>query len=446
MQFFKYMKDIYLDTYDQFVWKIEKSREEFLKYDNELIKMASNHLDMETASCLPAGRFNTNIEGIEFECFFHLGERNYLYVFLNGARKNTKESQSFFRWSYYKFLNGSMLNIVDPMLKLYPELRLGWYYGSADINLREKIAKLVEKVARMYKIEKNNIIFFGSSGGGTATFECANYIDGSKAVAINPQIILSEHGYSKEFTEITGIRLDKDTLWNRHNTILQMKDSQKIKYILIFNLRSEADMKQLQNICDEKKIKVKYGLNIFEELIIWIYDADAGKYKIAHNAQEYYCIWFFIEFLIINADNKDYLRDNESLFCLANEIWHNYYVQYRTSRDNIYGLRKALGRVNQKGKVAIWGTGNKATEILYQFLDNGGENDFNIRLAIDNQLTKRGTEFQGLPVLHPKDINDWKDMYIIITSELYDKDIKIQLESYGLEEGKDFISYKDFCY
>ena len=38
-----------------------------------------------------------------------------------------KEKQVFSRWSYYKFLNGSMLNIADPMLELYPELKLGWY-------------------------------------------------------------------------------------------------------------------------------------------------------------------------------------------------------------------------------------------------------------------------------------------------------------------------------
>ena len=327
MQFFQYMKDIYLDSYDQFIEEVEKSREDFLKYDNELIKLDSKPLDLETVSCLPNGCFNTYVDGIKFECFFHNKQGNYLYVFLNGARRRMKEKQVFSRWSYYKFLNGSMLNIADPMLELYPELKLGWYYGSSDINLREKLVNLVKKIAKIYKIQNKNIIFFGSSGGGAVTFECANYIEGSKAVAINPQIILSEWRYSKTFTEITGICLDIDIKWNRHNAILQLKDSQEIKYILIVNLRSKVDMEQIQHICKEKKIRVKYGLNIFENLIIWIYDARVGEYTSPHNVQEYYCIWFFIEFLLMNTDNKKYLEDNASLFCLGNEIWYSYYEQ-----------------------------------------------------------------------------------------------------------------------
>ena len=52
MQYFQYMKDIYLDSYDQFIEEVEKSREDFLKYDNELIKLDSKPLDLETVSCL----------------------------------------------------------------------------------------------------------------------------------------------------------------------------------------------------------------------------------------------------------------------------------------------------------------------------------------------------------------------------------------------------------
>lgn len=109
MQFFQYMKDIYLDSYDQFIEEVEKFREDFLKYDNELIKLDSKPLDLDTASCLPNGCFNTYVDGIKFECFFHNKQGNYLYVFLNGARRRMKEKQVFSRWSYYKFLNGSML-------------------------------------------------------------------------------------------------------------------------------------------------------------------------------------------------------------------------------------------------------------------------------------------------------------------------------------------------
>ncbi len=445
MQFFQYMKDIYLeDSYEQFVEKVNVSREKFLKNDLSLINTESKFLDIEVVTYLPNGQFTTIIDEVKFNCFFHNKEGKYLYVFLNGARKIQEKKIIFSRWSHYRFLNGKLLNIADPMFDLYPDLTLGWYYGNNNINLREKIAKLVKKIAEIYAIKNENIVFFGSSGGGAATFECANYIEGAKAVALNPQMILSEWGYAETFTEVTGLNLNENKDRYRHNSILQLKNNRDINYILIFNLRSKADIKQCQNVCKEKNIRVKYGLNIFENIIIWIYDADGGGYIHPHSAQEYYCIWFFIQFLIENVNDKSLLKNSESLFRLGNEIWHEYYNQESRwiAKNNCLG--KVLSRLNKKKKTGVFGIGRKADGIVKKLLDINGENYFNVQFAIDNSLSKRGNYFQGLPVLHPMDIKNWEDLYIIITSELYDKEIKSQLMGLGLREETDFISYRNF--
>lgn len=444
MQFFHHLEKIYLNSFEQFSIDIDASRKQMLQVDYNLINNIPENIDLESNNNLPQGRFYTILEKVKFECFFHYKQGKPLYVVLNGARKfDVGHTVIFSRWSYYKFMNGSMLNIADPMLDLYPNLRLGWYYGSKEINFRKLIAELVSKIAEIYSIRNSDIIFVGSSGGGAAIIECASYIKGAKAVAINPQIVLSEYGYANEFTKITGNDLQKDEKWHRHNAIFHLQNNLDTTFILIVNLRSYADIMQLQNICKAKGIRVKYGLNIYDNLIIWIYDGDAGTYTPPHDVQEYYCIWFFIEQLVENTEYKEYLEKNESLYRLVNEFWHEHYSTERKWKNRICCVEKVLDAIGRKSITAIFGIGRKAIYLAKGFLDISQNNYFHIRYALDNDMKKKGSVFQGIPVNHPSDIDNWDEIYVIITSDLYDKEIQTQLEQLGLKYGKDFVSYKD---
>lgn len=444
MQFFQYMEEIYLDNYDSFLNKIDSERDKIQKKDYGFLNKVTHLEDINSVERIPNGCFSTLYKGINFECFFYYKEEAPLYVFLNGAKSNEqREKPVFSRWSYYSFLDGSMLNIADPMLKLYPSLKLGWYYGDNQRNIRALLSELVVIISSKYNIKKSDIIFVGSSGGGAATFECSNYITGSKAIAINPQIVLNEYGYAKEFIKITKNNLIEDKIWNRHNGIHYIINNEDNPIIIIINLRSMQDIKQLQNICRAKKIKVKYGINIFDNLIIWIYDGDGGIYKSAHEAQEYYCIWFFIEHLIKNINNKKYLKDNESLYLLINEFWHEYWVHNSKWDSRIKCIQKILEDIRKKKKVAIFGTGYKAEEISNKVLGILGSNIFNIQMALDNNIDKEGKTFLGLKIEHPSNIKNWKELYIIITTEVYLNEIRNQLENKGLIYRRDFISYEE---
>lgn len=237
-------------------------------------------------------------------------------MILNGALTGRKPQ--FNRWSYYSFLDGSVLDIADPMYEKYDGLELGWYYGDEQENLRIYLADYVKKIADYLLISYENIIFWGSSGGGAATLECSNHIKGSVAVAINPQILLKDYVYSGKFEEITQIRISEDK-WHRADGIYQI--SREGKYILLINLRSRSDMEQLKKICDTLQIKVRYGVNKIDNLIIWLYDCDLGQYYGPHNLQENYCVSFCMEWLIYHFDDKKNLKEMASLFCLINEFW-----------------------------------------------------------------------------------------------------------------------------
>lgn len=232
-----------------------------------LLKNTLGKIDLDKENKLSNGRFEIVFKNIHFKCLFYYKKGTPLYVFLNGAKVGGGGQLSFHVGSYYSFLNGSMLNIADPMLDMYPDLNLGWYYGNDKINLRQYMAELVLKITGIIHVEESDIVFVGSSGGGAVTMECASYIKGAKVIAINPQIVLSEYGYASKFTEITKINLEEDKKWHRNNPIYYLLENKESKYFLIVNLRSAEDMKQVQNMCAAKKINVKYGLNIFNNLI-----------------------------------------------------------------------------------------------------------------------------------------------------------------------------------
>lgn len=436
------MKDIWFDSYNDFLDKINISRNKMLGTDISIINNKPYEIDINNVDNIPSGHFIINYMGIEFECFFHLKNEEILYIFLNGAQTSGAETR-FSRWSYYPFIKGSMLNIADPMLKLFNKLKLGWYYGNEKVNLRIYVAELVAIIAQKLNVPTEKIIFVGSSGGGAAAIECAAHIKDSKAIVINPQIRLREYSYAATFSEITGNNLDYDKKWSRTNGIYYLQRNDVRKYILIFNLRSCDDMKQVDNICREEKIRVKYGLNIFNNYIIWIYDGDMGKYLSAHSTQEFYCIWFFIEHLLENLDNDPVLQDAKDFCSLINEFWYEHWNSEKKWKDRIYNTANVINNIMNKKEVAIWGIGIKAAQLSEVLFDIIGKNYFHVNIAIDNDEKKEGTKFLTLSIKHPSQILNWKEIYIIITSSFYEREIRKQLEGYGLSYFEDFISYRE---
>lgn len=222
MQFLKQMNELYLNSVDTFCETIDTSRKQMLYTDYDLLNKTSRKIRLEEDE-LDNGRFEIEFKGINFKCVFVHKENAPLYVLFNGAKVGGNTFLS--RWSYYSFSNGSMLNIEDPMFDLYSDLNLGWYYGNSEKSYREIIAELVKEIAKKINVANSEIIFAGSSGGGTVTIECASYIEGATAVAINPQVVLSEYGYSSKFTKITGINLNEDDKWHRNNFIYYLLNS-----------------------------------------------------------------------------------------------------------------------------------------------------------------------------------------------------------------------------
>ncbi|WP_193092737.1 hypothetical protein [Halomonas colorata] len=129
------------------------------------------------------------------KCFKYYGlirksreESEKLYVFLHGAKDRDKNREPYFdRWSWVDVFDGYMLSFSDPTLQLDTKLGLAWYGGDYSEHPLEIIISIVDRFAEVFNIRKENIIFWGSSGGGYASIYASLKLSGSKAVAFNPQ-------------------------------------------------------------------------------------------------------------------------------------------------------------------------------------------------------------------------------------------------------------------
>lgn len=87
-----------------------------------------------------------------------------------------------------------------------------------------------------------------------------------------------------------------------------------------------------------------------------------------------------------------------------------------------------------KRKIVYWGTGKICSECLMAHKE--------VEPAFFIDSNKEGT-FDGKPILKPDCIENWHELFVIITIKSFDV-VKTQLERFGLSEGTDFESYKAY--
>ena len=299
--------------------KKELGANRFKMFDHNVSYLNDSGLtvDIEHISNFPQGRFKLNFKGKSFDVFFNFKPQKPLYVFLNGWLMDTYPE--FKRWYWYTFIEGSVLNIADPMLRDYNDLRLGWYYGSKSFDYRRCIAEMVTLIAKQLKIKKKDIILYGSSGGGAACFEIASLIPGSTCVAINAQLYLESFSYYDRFKSITQLDPLHDPL-KRNNIEHWIKLNNKTRYILVENVLSENDRDNIMRLSQSLNFPIRYGISKEKNIIVWCYAAEADD---PHNAQEDCYVHFQIMQLRNLFDKPGDFDSYKSLYMLFSEMWYN---------------------------------------------------------------------------------------------------------------------------
>lgn len=327
---------------DKLIEENNKRRIQIEEYNKELISEKNKCINYEKLidEQINNGRLRIKYKETEYESFFVRqvsdGEKKKLYVILNGYRK-ANIGAVFKRWSWYTFMDGDLLNIDDPMCnKDYPELCLGWYWGSKEISYRHEIVEIVKQFAAKYRYTK--IVYYASSGGGAAAIHCAQIHEESTAIVINPQIDLSLHGYYPQFREITRIDVLAHDTFNRNN-MWDMKSFTKSNFILCENTLAKSDRIQISNLLKKMEIKeINMGINrISQNSILWLYEAEGIS---PHDSQEWPTMFMPIaelDKLFLDKNNSEKINDEVILnnYLSLTKLWYErFHAQQEIRRIN----------------------------------------------------------------------------------------------------------------
>ncbi len=309
--------DIAYSDYDSFLHEVSNRRNSVYGHNSDILEETNLKFNVSELNSIPNGRFAVVSNGIEFDCCFNYKDERKLYVILNGGRPNPNCIIPYFnRFSYYNLLDGSMINIADPMYKKYPNLSVGWYYGNKSENYLDYLTEVIIGAAKALNKRNEDIILLSSSAGGYAALYCGCRIPGCTVLAINPQISLPLYP-SDNFTKNTGIDFNEEDPHNRNCLYTSIISADKTKFVLLENIQAEIDMIQISEFSKKCNLEIKFGLNqVKENIITWLYDANS---KNPHNAQEYKALMHFILML---TDPDFNVNENKELFAAVSELWH----------------------------------------------------------------------------------------------------------------------------
>lgn len=306
-----------------------KTLRSYYYYDKSIIGEDSKYYGSikELKDNLKLGRFHISINSVLFDCFVRYKQNvqpKKIYVIYTGGRPESASSPHFVRWSYYPLiesLDSMILCISDPMFQKYEELLLGWYYGTEDECYITLSLEIVKAVCDSANVKYEDVIFFGSSGGGYASVYASVMLRGSTSVSINPQIYLSRYSYWQKFQEITGLNLNKRDKLNRDNLVGLIRNSES-KHCIMINVQSEDDMKnQLVPIAEEMGITLNYGLSCKDNVLVWLYDC-SGLPE-AHKSQETRSVFYAIDRVVSRFHSGLNPLEMQELVLLVNECWHD---------------------------------------------------------------------------------------------------------------------------
>lgn len=190
--------------------------------------------------------------GVKYEFLVRFASGNdNMICFGSGAYDPAKLSPPIYRrYSWQSEFKESVIFYNDPTLYLDPELRLGWGMGKNDEWYLLVIDDIIRTLANMRRIAPEDVLFFGSSGGGFTAIVLSTLCRGSSVIVNNPQIIL-ENYYKNPFNQMLEVCFDDPNLetilpknehrFNILKTFEHEKNIPNMTYVV--NMDSESDVK-----------------------------------------------------------------------------------------------------------------------------------------------------------------------------------------------------------
>ncbi|SDE60316.1 hypothetical protein [Ruegeria marina] len=243
--------------------KKEKFNNSSGKVSGESIKNLQRQTVSSATAIRSSGLYTVDVDGIDFDLAFFKKDQvpagTPLFVFFSGfVHRAQTPLPAFQRWSWHNNFPGHTLYISDPLLKKTEDLGLGWYIGTRARDINHDIANIVRRVAQNLETSVEDIVFYGSSGGGFATLRALVEIPEAQAVTINPQILLTsfEGNALKRYLDVFFDGMTKKEFAVKH--------SYRNSVIARSNIMSESRIVYVQNTCDPHHMDEHFS-KIFEK-------------------------------------------------------------------------------------------------------------------------------------------------------------------------------------
>ena len=298
--------------------KASDEMEQLRQVDKSWMQQESYHCSYDDLTIIEGqNKYTIEHEGVPFECLFIPNKEKKIYVMFSAARAWFRRSYpSFMRWKYQKYFKGNILCVDDPMYHFHPDTYgAAWYYGTKDVSYLELLVDIVKKLCKQLDIEAEQVVFVGSSAGGTSALYCANIFDDSAAIVSNPQFELKDlqPKNTASFLDIGIDLFEKDKLNRNH----MMLTNTKSKFVIMMNFKSKEDYeKQYLPFFERQNLTPKYGITQLNNIITWIHGTNYwDPHKLIPGEVEF----LLMDFLVNKARQGEDINEINNFSILVNQ-------------------------------------------------------------------------------------------------------------------------------
>jgi len=183
-------------------------------------------------------------KNVQFNFLINANDNKKAIIFGTGAVDRTKIKLPIFdRHSWKNDFKYTTIWYSDPTLLLNDNSGLCWCYGTNSHWYLESIAYIINITLKKIGIDKNNVLFFGSSGGGYTSIILASMLH-AKATAINPQLEIMNCS-NPAINNLKNTVLKKgESLINERISVLELikRENYFPKFHIIQNAKAEIDI------------------------------------------------------------------------------------------------------------------------------------------------------------------------------------------------------------
>ncbi|MED1305546.1 glycosyl transferase family 2 [[Bacillus thuringiensis] serovar konkukian] len=222
-----------------------------IKSINHLKKVNILYEQLKEIHFIMTEPFLLNIEwnAVNYEFIIRIKPESPNVIILGSGASENQRPPIFQRYTWMEDFEDTLIFYNDPTLYL-GEINLGWGQGTVDRYYLNEIAIILEKIIIKMHVTKENVLFYGSSGGGFMSLILAGYIKGSSALVNNPQTILTnwytesiKQAFNLSYPNLSIEEIEK--LFAERINVIAFYN--KIKYVphiyYLQNIAAEFDMK-----------------------------------------------------------------------------------------------------------------------------------------------------------------------------------------------------------